>query len=67
MLAVALLGGYSLVQIAVAIVIIAAICALVTIAMRQFGVAIPPWVIQVFWVVVITVVIILAIKMVGSL
>ena len=67
MLAVALLGGYSLVQIAIAIVIIAAIVALVTIALRQFGVAIPPWVIQVFWVIVVTIVIILAIRFISSL
>lgn len=67
MLSLMVLGGYSLVQIAVAIVVIAAVCALVSIALRQFHVGIPPWVIQVFWVIVVAIVIIIAIRIVSSL
>jgi hypothetical protein len=58
----ALLAGWSIGQIAIAIVLIAAIVAIVWIALRQFNVAIPAWVIQVFWVLVVAVVCILAIK-----
>lgn len=59
--------GLTLIQLATFIVIVAAICALVWIAMRQFGVQPPPWVAQVFWVVVVAFVVILAIKLVASM
>ena len=49
-------------QIAIYIVLLAAIVALVFIALRQFNINIPPWVVQVFWVVAVAFVIILAIK-----
>ena len=42
--------------------IIAALIALVYIALRQFGIAIPPWFMQVIWVLVIAFVVIVAIK-----
>lgn len=61
------LGGVSFVQLAIWIVVIAAVVALVYIALNQFGVAIPPWVAQVFWVVVVAFVVIVAIKVVASL
>lgn len=59
--------GVSFAEVAIWIVVIAAIVALVYIALRQFGVGIPAWVVQVFWVVVCAVVVILAIKFVASL
>ncbi len=62
MLPIALLAGYSIGQIAIAIVVIAAIVAVVWIALRQFNVTIPAWVVQVFWVLVVAVVCIFAIK-----
>ena len=52
---------------AIAIVIIAAVIALVFVALRQFNVTIPAWVVQVFWIVVVAVVVIFAIKLVLSL
>ena len=58
-------GG--LAQIAIFIVVIAAIVALVYIALRKFGVSIPDWVVQVFWILVVAVVIIIAIKFVAGL
>lgn len=58
----ALIAGYSLGQIAVAIVIIAAVVAIVFVALRQFNVTIPAWVVQVFWVIVVAVVCIAAIR-----
>jgi hypothetical protein len=57
-----LVTSYSVAQIAIAIVVIAAIIALVYIALRQFGVAIPAWVQQVMWILAVACVIILAIR-----
>lgn len=57
-------GTWGIGEIAIAVVIIAAIVALVYIALRQFGVSIPPWVMQVFWILVVAFVIIVAIKIV---
>lgn len=59
--------AWSLQQMLIAIVIIAAAVALVYVALRQFGVAIPEWVRQVFWIVVVAFVVILAIRLVFSL
>ena len=49
------------------VVLIAAIVALVYVALRKFGIAIPDWVQQCFWIVVVAVVIIAAIKFVAGL
>ncbi len=51
----------------IAIIIVAAIIAVLFIALRQFGITIPPWVIQVFWVLVAAVVCILAVRFLLSL
>lgn len=59
--------NFSFGEIAIAIVIFVAIIALVTIFVRQSGVAIPAWLVNVFWVVVAAVVVIGAIKIVLSL
>jgi hypothetical protein len=61
------LGGYSLVQLAVAVVVVAAVIGLVYVALRQFQVPIPQWVVQVFWIVVVAIVAVAAIKVVASL
>lgn len=61
------LGGLSIVEIAILIVVVAAIVALVYVALKQFGVGIPPWVVQVFWIIVVAFVVILSIKLVASL
>ncbi len=62
-----MVNGWGIGQIAIAIVVIAAIVALVMIACKQFGVAIPGWVVQVLWVLVVAFVIILAIRLVMSM
>jgi hypothetical protein len=62
-----MIAGFSLVQLAILIVVIAAVCALVYIALRQFGVGIPAWVVQVFWIIAVAFVVILAIKLVASM
>lgn len=59
--------AWSFGDMAIAIVIIAAVIALVFVALRQFNVTIPAWVVQVFWIVVVAVVVIFAIKLVLSL
>ena len=59
--------GLSIEQLAITIVVIAAVVALVFLALRQFKVTIPPWVIEVLWIVVVAMVIILAIRFVASL
>lgn len=59
--------GLTLTDLAIMIVVIAAVVALVWIALRQFGIAIPPWVMNVFWVVCVAFVVILAIKLVAGM
>lgn len=54
-------------EIAIAVVIIAAIVALVYVALRKFGVAIPDWVQQCFWICVVAIVVISCIRLVLSL
>ena len=63
----AFINSLSIGEMAILVVIIAAVVALVAIALRKFGVAIPDWVVQVFWVLVVAVVIIFAIRFVMSL
>lgn len=53
---------WSIPQIVIAFIVIAAVVAIMYVALRQFGIAIPPWVIQIFWIVVVAVVAIVAIK-----
>ncbi len=60
-------GGWGIGQIAIAIVIIAAVVALVYVALNQFGVGIPAWVIKIFWILVVAFVVILAIRLVLSM
>lgn len=62
-----MVGGYSLVQLAIIIVVLAAVIALVFVALRQFGIAIPPWVVQIFWIIVVAFVVILGIKMIAGM
>jgi hypothetical protein len=47
---------------AIWIIIVAAVAAIVWVALRTMGVAIPGWVMQVFWILVVAVVCILTIK-----
>ncbi len=60
-------GSYSLVQIIVAIIVIAACLGIMFVALRQFGVTIPPFVVMIFWIVVCAVVAIIAIRFVASM
>ncbi len=58
------LWGWGVGEIAIAVVAIAAIIACVFLALREFKVPIPGWAFQVFWIVVIAFVIILAIRLI---
>jgi hypothetical protein len=60
-------ASYSLAHILIAVVIIAACVALVYIALNQFGIAIPAWVVQVFWILVVACVTIFAIRFLLSM
>lgn len=61
------LRAWSVGDLAIAVVIVAAVIALTAIALRQFNVQIPSWVLQVVWVVLVACVVIVAIKFVLSL
>jgi hypothetical protein len=59
--------GWGWVELAIFVVVFAAVCALVWIALKQFGVTVPEWARQAVWVVVIAFVVILLIRIVASL
>jgi hypothetical protein len=61
------IGSYSFASIAIFIIIVAAIVAIVFVALRQFGIAIPAFVVYIFWILVCAVVCILAIRFLMSL
>jgi hypothetical protein len=46
-------GGYSLLQILVLVIVIAAAIAITYVILGQMGVAIPAWAIRIFWVLVL--------------
>ncbi len=61
------LRSWGIAEIAIAIVVIAAIVALVYVALRKFQLSIPDWVVQVFWIIVVAFVIIFAIRLVAGM
>lgn len=58
---------WSVIDLLIFVVILAAVIALVYIALRQFGVSIPGWVLQCFWVVVVCFVVIFCIRLVAGM
>lgn len=54
--------GWGIVEIVIAIIVIAAVVGIMYIALQQFGVVIPPFVVKIFWIVVCAVIAILAIR-----
>lgn len=60
-------AGWGFTEILIAIIVIAAAVAIMYVALRQFGIQIPQWVIQIFWIVVVAFVAIVAIRIVMSL
>lgn len=61
------LAGYSIAHLAMMAIIVAAVVAIAVIVIQRMGVPIPPWVIQILWVIALAVLGILAIKVVVSL
>jgi hypothetical protein len=61
------MGTWGVADWAIAIVIIAGIAAAVFLALRQLGVAIPAWVIQLFWILVVVFVVVAAIRLLASM
>ena len=55
-------AGWGFPQLIIAIIVIGACIGIMYVALRQFGVAIPAWVVQIFWIVLVAVVAIFAIK-----
>lgn len=60
-------GGYSLIQIAIFVVVILGVVGIVLVVAKQMGVAIPPFIITIFWIVLAVVIGIVAIKFIASL
>ena len=60
-------SGSQIADLAILIVIIAAIVGLVIVALRVFEVSIPAWVVKVFWIIVVALVVIWAIRLVASM
>lgn len=61
------LGGYSLVNIALTIVILAGIIAVVVVIMKQTGMSIPPFIVTVLWICLAVVIGVVAIKFLASM
>lgn len=60
-------AGWSFAQILILVVVIAGACAVVFIALREFGTPIPAWVVNMFWVVVVCFVAIMCIRLILSM
>ena len=61
------LAGYSLVHLLIMVIVIAACIGILYVALQQFGVAIPRFVVLIFWIVVCAFVAIAAIRFVASM
>ncbi len=62
-----IVGGYSLIQIALFVVVIAGIIGIVFVVTKQVGVQIPPFIITVLWIILAVVIGCVAIKFLASL
>jgi hypothetical protein len=54
--------GYSIASLAIGLIIVCAVIGIAMVAVRQSGVAIPPWVITIAWILVVALVAIWAIR-----
>ncbi len=60
-------AGWGFIDLLILIVIVGACVALMYVALRQFGVAIPAWVVQCFWIVVVAFVVIFCIRLIAGM
>jgi hypothetical protein len=67
LLALAPVAAWGLVDWVICIIIVAAVIAVMYVALNQFGITIPPWAVRIFWILVVAVVAILAIRFLLSL
>lgn len=61
------IGGLSLIQMVIVAVVICGVVGILVVVARQTGVAIPPWAISIFWIVVVVIVAVFAIKLIASM
>ncbi len=62
-----LAGGYSLIQVIIFIIILCGVFGVLFVVMRQTGIQIPPWLMTIFWIVVVCFVAIFAIRLLMSM
>lgn len=60
-------GGWGIGEIVIAVIVIAAVVGVMYVALQQFGVSIPPFVVKIFWIVIAAIVAILAIRFILTL
>lgn len=58
---------YSFTELAIWLVVVSAVIALVYIALKQFNISIPSWVVNIFWILLVAFVVIFAIRLVSSM
>lgn len=58
--------NWSFADLLIAIVVVAAVVGVVVVALRVFGVVIPSWVVQIFWIVACAFIAIVAIRLIVS-
>lgn len=56
------MGEYSLIHILIIVIIIGAVIGITYVALREFGIQIPTFAVKIFWIVVVAIFAILAIK-----
>lgn len=61
------LGGLSIIQWAILIVVLAGVVGIVLVCLKQFGIAVPGFVIAIGWIVICVMIGVLAIKLIASL
>lgn len=67
MLLLAQLAGYSLLSWIIIAILVAGAVAVLVVVLKQFGVAIPPFVVTIFWILVAVVIGVVAVKFIAGL
>lgn len=61
------IAGMSILKMIIIVIVIAAAIGIMLVALKQFGVQLPPWLMTIFWIVVVAIVAIFAVKLVWGL
>lgn len=67
MLLIAQIGGMPIIHWIIVIIVVAAAIGIMYVALQQFGVQIPDFVVKIFWICVVAVVAILAVKFIAGI